>query len=258
MIINYSSVCDIGKTREVNQDSVLSFTDSENEISLFVVADGMGGHKDGELASQELVNRAESWIINCNPDDYDNDFNQMFSSLQNVVKDANEYIYTNYNEGQICGSTIIALFIYRNQYGFISVGDSHLYRIKNGKMRQLNVDDVWQNQPEIKNNLSYNEQMTDKNFGKLTNAVGINERLVFSAETDELKNGDAFLLCSDGLYKHFNDRLIKRYVLLVRHLGIKKVAPMLKDRVYEHGADDNISIIFASVRSRKPLFSRRG
>ena len=204
----------IGKKREKNQDA---FGIYQNEdVGLYVVADGMGGYADGEKASQTVVAELSNWWNSFSPVLFEYDFRKMIVSIEQVIQYANEIIYTEHNQDQICGTTVVVLFIYQKYYGIVYAGDSRCYInyhqrdfLWHGrKLRQLTVDEVWENQPEI----SSKERMMGghPNRGKLINAVGIKKNIRCRMITDMLTSDAVFLLCSDGLYKFCTDRLIEK------------------------------------------------
>ena len=171
MKLIYCGICDIGLKREKNQDSV--FMCSKEEMSLFVVADGMGGYANGEKASQAITDELKSWAEKFAPDMFDHNFSKMMISLRNKIEEINNRIYQELNLKQICGSTCILLFIYKDCYGIINVGDSRIYKKEGWKIRSVMKDDVWENRIDVKERFSNKEIMNHENYGKLLQAVGI-------------------------------------------------------------------------------------
>lgn len=241
MKIVYSGVCDIGLKRSVNQDSVFMF--SENGMSLFVVADGMGGYTMGDIASRTIINAFANWADNFSPDFYQGNFSWMLDHMEKILEEANREIFSNYNQGQICGSTCVALFIYDEYYGIINVGDSRIYRKERFKITSMMKDDVWENRADVQQRLSKKEIKSDINYGKLLQAVGTKERVVLSEKTGLLKKGDTFLLCSDGLYKTCSERKLGRILRNCSENDMEISVKKMLDACYKGGADDNVSII---------------
>lgn len=242
--MKHVGICDVGKVRDINQDAIL--TVSKDNCGLFVVADGMGGHSQGEKASQHIVQTLLEWWKAFSPAKYDNDFKRMIYALKQMLEQANREIYRSYNQTATCGSTAVILFIYKNTYGILYAGDSRIYMYYERKLRQMTVDEVWENQPD----LSPKERKLcwDYCHGKLLNAVGIKQEIECKVITDELEEGMVFLLCSDGLYKYCSERYLKRCMKKARNAGnVEYSCACLLDKVYEGQAKDNISIVLVQV-----------
>ncbi len=238
--IDYTGICDIGKSRKINQDAIAMF--SAEETGVFVAADGMGGHTDGEKASRIIVSEVTKWWQHFNEKQYESDFQKMLLSLVQAMEIANLEIYEKLNQGKICGSTATVLFLHKGNYGIIYAGDSRCYLYRKKKLKQLTMDEVWENQPEL--NLSEKNNASHPNRGKLVNAVGINPSLRYRVLTDKIVCGDVFLLCSDGLYKVCKERHIEQYISKCRnHAKTEISAEKMLQEVYQNGAGDNISFV---------------
>ena len=242
--MKHIGICDIGKVRDINQDAILAV--SKDDCGLFVVADGMGGHSHGEKASQHIVQTLNGWWKTFLPEKYDNDFKRMIKAVKQVLEQANREIYHTYNKASTCGSTVAILFIYHNTYGILYAGDSRVYIYHQWKLRQITMDDIWENQ----SNLSVRERRLcwDYCHGKLLNAVGIKEEIECKITTNELEEGMVFLLCSDGLYKYCPERYLRRYMKQARNgENIEYCCAGLFEEVYRRDAKDNISIVMVRV-----------
>jgi serine/threonine protein phosphatase PrpC len=242
--MRYAKICDVGKVREVNQDAI--FCASKIDCGLFAVADGMGGYSLGEKASEEIVRALGIWWKDFASEKYGYDFKLMMRGLIQTVENANQRIYQTYNGEKICGSTVVILFLYRNVYGILCAGDSRIYLYYKGKFRQLTVDDVWENQV----GLSDRERISswEHCHGKLVNAVGVRKQIHCRMVTDELKDGMVFLLCSDGLYKFCSEQYIKKCMKISKkEERLEYSCVRLRDKVYEGGAKDNVSIVLVRV-----------
>lgn len=243
MKLIYSGICDIGLKREENQDSICMYSGKNNEMSLFVVADGMGGHAEGEIASRTITDRLMEWSHRFVPDVFDGKFSKMMKSLENKIEEISREIYHNFNQTQICGSTCVLLFIYKEHYGIINIGDSRIYKKERWKIKSIMKDDVWENRADIKESMSQRDITNHVNYGKLLQAVGTKENILLSCKTDLLKSGDCFLLCSDGLYKFCTEKEMYRILKGVSESNIDESVKRILAKCYEAGAKDNISII---------------
>ena len=243
MKIVYRGFCDVGLKRDTNQDSILTFANPQNEMYLFVVADGMGGHMHGEKASGAITRSLSDWCETFSPDNYNFDFQKIVVALQNRLQEVNGEIFRELNQTQVCGSTCVILLIYGDCYATLSVGDSRIYQARGFRYRQITEDDVWENQRKVKESLTKKEILNHPDFGKLVLAVGVDETVPISRETDMLKKGDAFLLCSDGLYKFCKESTMKKAMKTVSEKNINTLIDKMATEVYLQGAKDNISII---------------
>lgn len=244
----YSGISDVGLKRKINQDAIFFSSDKGEKLYLFVVADGMGGHFNGEVASQAIVAGMRNWLDDFSKDHYDaKEFSGIMVSLRNKLEQINDEIYSKYNQQHICGSTCVILVIYQNMYGVISVGDSRVYLKRGLKVKSLMEDDVWENQIGIRENMDIRIIKTHPNYGKLVHAVGINKDVSISVKTDSLRPKDTFLLCSDGLYKYCEFKRMKKAMASVKKSNLEKQLHGLVEDVYKQGAKDNISIIMSKV-----------
>lgn len=246
MKLEFAGKSDIGKKRKVNQDAFCLY--QSGDAGLFAVADGMGGHANGEEASQRVIAELSNWWKSFSPVLFACDFQRMLSAIEQAVKHANEIIYREWNQDSVCGTTVTALFIYKNMYGVIYAGDSRCYlNYENGwwikkRWEQITVDEVWENQSDL--SVAERKMENHPNRGKLVNAIGIRPNVQCRIMTGEILPGMTFLLCSDGLYKFCADKIMRNTLKKCRdRAGIEKGIDALISKVYENGAFDNISII---------------
>lgn len=243
MAVIFSQKCDVGLVREINQDSVLCCSDSAKDIHLFVVADGMGGHTDGEKASNAITDGLKNWWNNFHPEDCDSDFRRIINAVQNCISVINSHIYEEYNKNTVCGSTCVVLLLYQGNYAVINAGDSHIYRKRGFRTEALMIDDTWENQVGIREAFSQAQLENHPNFGKLVNAIGTSADIKLSLKADVLEKKDTFLLCSDGLYKFCSEKKIKKIMSKFSSGNADACIDTLYSEVCNNGAGDNVSII---------------
>lgn len=241
--MEYQGVCEVGLERTMNQDAI--FMGANGDTGLFCVADGMGGHSHGERASREIVDGLEQWWEGFQASAYDYDFSRMIYALNQVLEKANRNIYKMAGSGQICGSTAVVLFVYRGRYGILSAGDSRIYLCDRSRVRQLTVDEVWENQVNLR--LSNRVKKQHPNWGKLVNAIGIAEDVRITSSTDQGREGMMFMLCSDGLYKMLPERLLHSYLRKSRRDSLAVTVSRMMGKVYDNGAKDNVSVVLVRV-----------
>ena len=188
------SYTDIGTTREVNQDAVFCrvLKGKKEYISLAVVCDGIGGLSCGEIASGFIVdeiaqwwNSLASWV---DPDMVEPDL------VISHVKDAAEEWNSNFYEYKLSqaietGTTMSLLLTVQNRFYIIQVGDSRVYVVKNGVLKQLTTD-------ASVSRLNSNGVM--KSY--LNNFMGKSEELFYTISEGEINTGDLFIVCCDGFY----------------------------------------------------------
>ncbi|MCR5556418.1 MAG: serine/threonine-protein phosphatase [Butyrivibrio sp.] len=239
--IVYSAYSDIGNRTGVNQDAVCAIIKSG--FSVFCVADGMGGHADGELASGEITKGIKEWADG-RIDHQNESSTEIFNDFEKLVEKINSTIFLKYNAERTCGSTLVALLVCKNEFCVISAGDSRIYRLNRHGLSQLSCDDIWQGDE--------NDPNYSLKIGKLLKAVGVNKDIIFNRVSGELKHKDGFFLCSDGLYKVLGDEamaVISRRMFKARdERDLESNLREIKRRVYSGGAPDNNTGVVVLVR----------
>lgn len=242
MRLAVSSICDIGKKRTKNQDAILVYRDEDHSFALFLVADGMGGYANGERASGMIVSGMRDWVMQLNVDRFPGTAD-MLCAVRDRLLQINDYIWSNWNQNQICGSTCSLLFLLRNTYGVFSVGDSRIYRCRRMNCSLITRDDVWENQREVAERYRGRDLSLHPDYGKLVHALGSENPLGYSMHTDALQPGDLFCLCSDGVYKMCSRAFLRRKLRACRWCDLDKVRDSVRAAVYRNGAEDNLSLI---------------
>lgn len=242
--MRHVEVCDIGKVRDINQDAVMA--SSMDGYGIFAVADGMGGHSHGELASRHIIKILGKWWENFDPAHVDNGFQEMVGEIRAALEQANNDIYCKYNRDDVCGSTAAVLFVSPDAYAIFNVGDSRIYMQHGDLFTQMTLDETWENQ----GNLGEREKMEDRDEcrGQLVNAVGVYGTLRCTVCTDTLKRGMVFLLCSDGLYKFCPETSLKKYMKkAAEQEPLERCGKSLLELAYQTKASDNISFVFVRI-----------
>lgn len=245
MDIIFDGFTDPGLIRTVNQDSMLMLYD--RGLGIFAVADGMGGHEHGEKASKAITDALRLWHENIVIPDSDDGFVKIIESLSDTVKSVNNVIRNMYDDA-VCGSTLVAVCIWRSYYAVLSVGDSHVY-IKSGfGFRMLSRDDIWENDPANVAGMSEKQIKADPRAGKLISAIGVFQEVIPNILTGTIKKKDVFILCCDGIYRTCSERQI-------RHSAGKAAAGKtigselehMKGIAYSKGAPDNITMVYIFI-----------
>jgi len=213
-----------GLRRKHNEDSILN----KPEVGLWVVADGMGGHEAGDVASQLIVNTLNKLKPRSEIKDY---LTAVESSLQHVNTQLRELGKRDFDD-HIVGSTVVALLTNYEHCAFIWAGDSRLYRFRNNQLTQLTQDHCLGNEAS--------SESTVKSVNVITRAMGADDILQLDSEIQAVNRGDVYLLCSDGLDKELSHNEIEA---LMQKNHPKELAKILMDECLFRGGRDNISII---------------
>ncbi|MCX7068693.1 MAG: type VI secretion system-associated protein TagF [Methylococcales bacterium] len=225
------AITNTGKRRKHNEDSLLD----KPEASLWVVADGMGGHKAGDVASQLIVNTLKN-LLPTEP--LENYIKEVEQSLQNVNTQLRKLAAREY-DNHLVGSTVVVLICEDQRCAFIWAGDSRLYRLRDHKLQQLSQDHSADNAP-------ISSAWSVKSSNIITRAIGADDHLELDVEVTEVLEGDVFLLCSDGLDKEMSFQEIEHIMQIKGH---SEIADTLINETLARGARDNVTVIIVSRES---------
>lgn len=238
--MNYYYITDPGKVRERNEDSVSIVENGTGEIML-IVADGMGGHKDGEIASSIALNliceRFKSISSVGNKDDAVN-------WIQSTVSEANMAIFkyvANHPESQGMGTTIVMSILTPAFLLIGNIGDSSGYIYKNGKLHKITVDHTLVNLLLKSGELTPEEAKNHPKKNVLMKALGSSTNVEMDIFNVEL-NIDGIFLCSDGLTNMLEDDQIAK--VLNESSDLKQKLEKLVFKANNRGGTDNISIAY--------------
>lgn len=225
------AVTDRGRVRQVNQDSFLDRPD----LGLWAVADGMGGHSDGALASRALV---EALGALPPPRLLGRAARAATCAIQRVNRQLIEQAETAGSD--LIGSTLVAVLALGGHCAILWAGDSRVYRLRDGKLQQLTADHS-QVQSLVDQGLLSPEQAEDHPLSNvLLRAVGGEEPLIVDRRIERLSPGDRYLLCSDGLFRELDAEII--VATLAAHPPAE-AARALVDLACERGARDNVTAL---------------
>jgi serine/threonine protein phosphatase PrpC len=253
MELSFWAATDVGKKREANEDNFLV----DKKLSLFVVADGMGGHASGEVASQlavhEFRNSAEAGkelIEHYGKGDGKVTPPEILSMLENAIQTAGQTIYLKGQaepEKRGMGTTCSAMLIAGDRAFIAHVGDSRIYMLRAGQVVQLTEDH------SLVHELIKRGRVTKEGFetspykaykNAVTRAVGVYETVQPDSLDLEILPGDQFLLCSDGLHAYLTDQKI---VDSLKGDDVKLLPKKFIDLANAGGGHDNITAIVIRV-----------
>ncbi|MCG3174714.1 MAG: Protein phosphatase PrpC [Myxococcota bacterium] len=250
--ISYAGDTHVGMKRTHNEDSLQLMP----EHRLFMVADGMGGHASGEVASRMAVDTI-SHFFRANLEDteitwpYKGDKNRPFEcNLIDVgVKLANARIFeTSQNDSRYrgMGTTVVAILFGKNEAYVGHVGDSRVYRLRRGQLEQLTEDHSLLNDYIKAHNLTQEEIAAFPHKNVIVRALGMKENVEVDIRVDKPEPGDVFLLCSDGLSGMVSDRDIAQILDNYRD-DLEAAVKALIERANQAGGTDNVTVALARV-----------
>lgn len=223
---------DVGVVREINEDSILDKPD----INLWAVADGMGGHQVGDIASSKIVSALDGVTPRANVSDY---VDAVEDCLIEVNENMLEYAQIMFEEGTM-GSTLVALIIKGRIGACLWVGDSRLYRLRNQQLVQISRDHSQLEEMIELGLLSREEAENHPQRNVITRAIGVETPLYVDINVFMTQVGDTFLLCSDGLYNAVDSDDIFQ---AMSSRDIEQSTENLMKTAIANGAADNVSVI---------------
>lgn len=237
--INAFGKTDVGLMRTINQDSIFVSTQPIGKLpNLFIVADGMGGHKAGDVASREAIERFVKYACTTHMSD---PANILDAGIISVNKDIFDMANSNRDYSGM-GTTFVAASLVENHVYIANVGDSRLYLIGRD-IRQITRDHSLVEDMVRMGVLEREEARTHYKKNVITKAIGVADDKTSTPDIFEIEveNGDKLLLCSDGLTNMVEDYDIKKIVK--DNDSIEDAVRELIKQANENGGKDNISAI---------------
>lgn len=240
LIWSSASVCHVGKVRKVNEDACLNMP----ELGLWAVADGMGGHEAGDLASDAVVQHLGALARA-------DDLTQLIQQIQSRLAAANQHVYQeSQRRGRLIGSTVAVLAAYGQTAACLWAGDSRVYRHRGGLLKCLTHDHSVVEE-QVAQGLATRES-AQKNYptNAITRAVGPRDELDLDVEFTQIQHGDTFVVCTDGLYRDLSDDeladILSRGAMMegeARRADAETLAQALISAALARGGRDNISVV---------------
>lgn len=237
-----ASLCETGKVREMNEDAVLE------RSNLYAVADGMGGHQAGEVASNLALSVLEQYV--------EDNIGAVSGEklVARAVEAANSAVYHKAQESssyRSMGTTITALYREGDTAYIAHVGDSRAYLIRDGKLKRLTVDHSLVAKLIEDGEITEEQARTHPQRNIILKALGLEPQVEADVSAVEIKPADEFLLASDGLIDEVEDDDIERTLAVVAEP--REQARGLVDRALEAGGKDNISVVLVKFEPSKTL-----
>ncbi len=246
--LNVAQLTDIGRKRETNEDNMISIIPDDTQImtkkgALFVVADGLGGHTKGEVASEMTVRLVREAY-------YQDQNNDIAASLRHAVEHANALIDSanqtqteKPDEEHSMGSTCVAAVLQGDTVYVANVGDSRAYIVRDGQVKQVSQDHTPEAE-QVRAGLLTEEQARAQQGNKITRCMGIKPNVEVDIFTERVQQGDILVLCTDGLSKTISDEQIGK---AVQQFEPQQSVQRLIELANEQGGPDNITAVVARV-----------
>ena len=248
MKISYQAVSDVGRKRKGNEDSL--FVNAEQ--SLFVVADGMGGHAAGEVASRLAVDAINEFICLTGDDEeitwpfgLDETISYDGNRLKTAIRYANRKVLEatkEKSEYEGMATTVAAVLVDGEVANLGHVGDSRIYLLRGALISQLTTDHSWVNEQIVTGVISADQARSHPLRNVVTRALGGKVDLQVDMQVHKIEAGDVLLLCSDGLTTMMADEEIAK-VVADADGDVEKSARALVAAANAKGGEDNITVV---------------
>ncbi len=220
-----------GRVRQVNEDAFLD----QGDIGFWLVADGMGGHARGDVASRLIIEAFEGLERPATLDEFAAEVRDRLKRAHRAVKQESSRLGTK----RIMGSTVVALLVFKRQWLCLWAGDSRAYLLRDGQFMQITKDHSVAQELVDLGKLRKEEMDVHPYANHITRAVGANPILVLDERSAELRDGDTILLCSDGLNKEVAESEITAVIESYDH---EQATQELIELSLEHGGRDNVTV----------------
>jgi serine/threonine protein phosphatase PrpC len=249
-----AGLSDVGLQREHNEDSFIVL----NDFDLYVVADGMGGHRAGDVASRIATETIGEFFKSTANDDvtwpfhFDTNLSEEENRLLTGIRVANRQIFERSSRSRECqgmGTTVVgAMFSLRKQRMYIGhVGDSRCYRVRHGKIQQLTRDHSLVNDYLVAMPDLTDEQRSELPKNVITRALGMQDQVIVDLQHDDPQAGDVYVICSDGLSGMLTDEEIERIV--TTSPDIRSACRKLIEKANDQGGEDNITAVLIKIEA---------
>ncbi len=223
------SLTDVGKKRDHNEDSFLV----QDELSLYAVADGMGGHQGGERLASAVSEGGDR------PD--------ALQALREATQAAGAAIWGAAQEDEQLhgmGTTLTTLWFQRGRAYLAHVGDSRAYLYRDGRVQQLSDDHSWVSEQVRAGMMTEDEAKESKFRHIITRSVGFEREVQVDGAAIPVQSGDCFVLCSDGLANYLESDELAR---ILQSRFYRDIPRLLVDLANDRGGDDNITVLVIHI-----------
>lgn len=241
---------DVGLIRMVNEDRAAAIPE-HNGYSLAIVADGMGGHQAGDIASQMAIETVQEELkVSLQPG---MDAQQRANAIEQAVLRANHNIYEEASQKEHLsgmGTTVVVTVANHQELVIGNIGDSRAYLLEQSGIRQLTEDHSFVNALVKSGQISEEEAEHHPRRNFLTRALGTDEEVTVDIIHSTWREKDIVLLCSDGLSGAVSQSRMQ--AILQSELDLNGKAEQLIDEALQAGGDDNITVVLLENESKTP------
>ncbi len=233
--VRYSARSHVGLKRKLNEDAVLALP----EESLWLVADGMGGHEAGDYASRLVADMVAAIPPGLPPSD-------RMVTLRDVLRQAHAAIRAEAEArgGGTIGTTVACMMLANGHFVGLWAGDSRIYLLRNNQIQMLTTDHSVVADLVLAGQMSWDEAEQHPQSNAINRAVGVGDELELDKIRGEVQPGDRFLICSDGLSKYATFPMLEK---ALSEMPIETVADQLIQIALDGGGADNISVIVVDI-----------
>ena len=253
MKVTVRASTDIGKVRDHNEDDYVALGGKESPPgvdALLVVADGMGGHAAGEVASKMTVEGIVQSLNDQGKESSKLEGNAFGVFLGKVLEDVNQDVWQAAQEDDKrgMGTTCTLAAIRGDQLFLAHIGDSRAYLLRDGELHQISKDHSWVEDAVDQGVITREEARTPPNRNVITRAIGLEQQPQIDTSAMALADGDLLLLCSDGLNSMIPDEDIHR---ILAGSGQEEVCQALIDAANDQGGHDNTTVVIAAIGGQR-------
>jgi protein phosphatase len=220
-----------GRRRNVNEDAYLSL----DEGGLWLVADGMGGHSRGDVASRLIVEAFQGIARAHSLEEFATEVRARQALANHRMRD----LASHNGADQLMGSTVVAFLVYRREWLCLWAGDSRAYLLRDGRLMQITRDHSVVEELIQRGELRREDAASHPSANRITRAVGTRDQLVVDQYRSFLRDGDIVLLCSDGLTKEVGDDEV---ATILDDYDCSEASEELVELTLERGARDNVTV----------------
>lgn len=246
-MIEYFALTDKGQVRKVNQDF---YAVNKDKPQFFVLCDGMGGHKSGDVASKSAGDSIKKYI------QMHHSFDMNKDKAEKLLSEANDYanklvFARSQRNAELSGmgTTSDICYIDFDRLYIGHVGDGRVYLYRDGELTQLTKDHTLMEELLKNGTITKEEAKTHPNRHMITRAVGTEENIKTDFISEKLSDGDIILMCSDGVYNMLSDAMIKK--IFLPDGDVKRICSKLVEKSKENGGLDNITAIVIRYTDNK-------
>jgi len=254
MNISYKAISDVGRKRSANEDSYYA----DGDLNLFVVADGMGGHAAGEVASKIAVDSIQDFIRFTNNDkditwpyEFDETLSMGGNRLKTAIQSAHAKVLeatSQKKEFQGMATTVVSILMEDGKALVAHVGDSRAYLVREDRLIQLTSDHSWVNE-QLRTGAINSQQARNHPYRNIvTRALGGPNPVDVDVSEEHMSDGDIILLCSDGLNTMITDEDILN-IIAKNKVDLDKACEELISTANQNGGEDNVTAILIKYNS---------